>query len=321
LLDVPAVVVDLRTDADLDAPPALRQLACPVIALVGKGATTTWPVDLVLEEGSDDARLLADDVDDAAAALVAAAQRAPAAAAVLVQALRATGDLPIADALAVESLAYSLLLTGPDFRRWLDARPLPRPASDTENAVVVRRDRGVREVNQNRPSVRNAYDAPMRDALHEGLSLATLDPSVERVVLRGNGPSFCSGGDLRDFGSSDDLVQAHRIRVARHPAVQLSALSARTEVHVHGACVGAGVELPAFAGTVTARSDATFRLPELSMGTVPGAGGTVSLPRRIGRGRALLLALSGLELSSSDALRWGLVDQVVAELPESGISA
>jgi enoyl-CoA hydratase/carnithine racemase len=79
---------------------------------------------------------------------------------------------------------------------------------------------------------------------------------------------------------------------------------------VHGACVGAGVELPAFAARVVAREDARFWLPELSMGLVPGAGGTVSLPRRIGRQRTAWLALSGAQLDASTALRWGLVDEI-----------
>jgi len=162
--------------------------------------------------------------------------------------------------------------------------------------------------------VRNAYDAAMRDELVQALSLALMDPSIERVVLRGNGPSFCSGGDLRDFGTSDDLVRAHAIRVARHPGVLLHQLADRTEVHVHGACVGAGVELPAFGGRVVASPDAWFRLPELAMGLIPGAGGTVSLPRRIGVGRTLLLALSGIDLRAQDALRWGLVDAAESDV-------
>jgi enoyl-CoA hydratase/carnithine racemase len=81
-------------------------------------------------------------------------------------------------------------------------------------------------------------------------------------------------------------------------------------VEVHGACVGAGVELPAIAAPLRAREDARVLQPELSMGLVPGAGGTVSLPRRIGRQRTGWLALSGARIDARTALRWGLVDAI-----------
>jgi len=80
--------------------------------------------------------------------------------------------------------------------------------------------------------------------------------------------------------------------------------------HVHGACIGAGVELPSFATHVIAANDARFRLPEIEMGLVPGAGGTVSLTNRIGRHRTTWLALTGAELGAADALAWGLVDAI-----------
>jgi enoyl-CoA hydratase/carnithine racemase len=86
----------------------------------------------------------------------------------------------------------------------------------------------------------------------------------------------------------------------------------RVTVEVHGHCIGAGVELPSFASRVVARPDATFRLPEVSMGLVPGAGGTVSIPRRIGRQRAMHLALMGEPIGAEAALEWGLVDEIWA---------
>jgi enoyl-CoA hydratase/carnithine racemase len=70
------------------------------------------------------------------------------------------------------------------------------------------------------------------------------------------------------------------------------------------------VELPAFAGRVVAAPDATFRLPEVGFGLVPGAGGTVSVPRRIGRQRAAWLALTGAVVDARTALAWHLVDEI-----------
>jgi enoyl-CoA hydratase/carnithine racemase len=81
-------------------------------------------------------------------------------------------------------------------------------------------------------------------------------------------------------------------------------------VELHGACVGAGVEIPALAGRVFATPDTRVRLPEVAMGLIPGAGGTASLPRRIGRHRTAWLGLVGAWLDATTALAWGLVDEI-----------
>jgi len=75
--------------------------------------------------------------------------------------------------------------------------------------------------------------------------------------------------------------------------------------------MGAGIEVPAFAAHVSAAADSRIALPELGIGLVPGAGGTVSIPRRIGRHRAAALGLSGSVIDGATALAWGLVDAVV----------
>ena len=149
----------------------------------------------------------------------------------------------------------------------------------------------------------------MRDALCEALELALWDP-VLRVTLDGEGPGFCAGGDLDEFGSAPDPATAHIVRVSASVGRMLHELRDRVTVRVHGECVGAGLELPAFAGRVVARAGSRFRLPEIAMGLVPGAGGTVSLPRRIGRARTAWLALSGEAIDADTALRWGLADAI-----------
>jgi enoyl-CoA hydratase/carnithine racemase len=79
---------------------------------------------------------------------------------------------------------------------------------------------------------------------------------------------------------------------------------------MHGHCAGSGVELPAFAGTVVAAPDTVCSLPEIGFGLIPGAGGTVSLTRRIGRRRVALLALSGASVDAPTAHDWGLIDEI-----------
>src|SRR5204863_6567931 len=107
-----------------------------------------------------------------------------------------------------------------------------------------------------------------------------------------------------------DPATAHIVRTTRSAGRMLAQLRDRTTVFVHGACVGAGIELPAFTGRIVAAPDAFFLLPEVGMGLVPGAGGTVSIPRRIGRHRAAYMALSSRRIDAETALRWGLIDEV-----------
>jgi len=245
-----------------------------------------------------------------ARSLAAIAARCPRAAVVLGQVLRASQELPVPAALNVESFAYSMLLDGPEFRRWLAERPERPPPGPVPEPVLTRRDGDRLLITLNRPQRRNAYGRQLRDALADGLRIALLDPGVRKVVLDGAGPAFCSGGDLAEFGTAPDLVTAHLVRTLGGAGRLVSELKDRIEVHLHGPCVGAGVELPAFAGTVIAAEGTTFTLPEVSMGLLPGAGGTVSIPRRVGRWRTLYLALSGRPLAVATALSWGLVDRV-----------
>jgi enoyl-CoA hydratase/carnithine racemase len=234
----------------------------------------------------------------------------PQSSAVLAQVLRAAPTDPVA-ALHLESFAYSTLLGGAEFARWL-ARRGPRPAPPVPaEPVLLDRDADTLHVTLNHPARRNAYGARLRDAFVEALRLAVLDRTITRVVVDGAGPVFCSGGDLDEFGTTPDLATAHFIRTGAGAAGLLDQLADRTEFHVHGTCVGAGIELPAFARRLLAAPGTTFRLPEVGMGLIPGAGGTVSLARRIGRSRTLYLALSGKPLDTTTALDWGLVDGLV----------
>jgi hypothetical protein len=247
-------------------------------------------------------------VEGSADAAVAAVEANPQAARTLVQVLRLTEALPVEQGLVVESLAYSTLLAGPEFARWL-ARRGPRPLPPTgDEPVRLERFDDTLVVTLDRPARSNAMAAAVRDALVEALEVALADPSLA-VRLRGAGRSFCSGGDLDEFGTAPDVVTAHHVRVEQSVGRRLHALGDRLTVEVHGACVGAGTELAAFGAKVVASGFAFFRLPEVSMGLIPGAGGTVSVPRRIGRHRTAWLALTGARLGVDAALEWGLVDE------------
>jgi len=239
------------------------------------------------------------------------ARRTPLAAMALVQLLRHSAALDVQQGLIAESLVYSMLQSGPEFAAWLSGRPaMQAHPPNPEPAVLVRRSDARLELTLNRPETRNSFSAQMRDALVEALRTVVCDASITEVILRGAGPAFCSGGDLDEFGTLPDPATAHGIRSTRNPARLLAQCADRVRAELHGACVGAGIELPAFARQVVAAQDAFFQLPEVAMGLVPGAGGTVSIPRRIGRQRTAYLALSGRRLDAATAHRWGLVDEI-----------
>jgi enoyl-CoA hydratase/carnithine racemase len=241
--------------------------------------------------------------------LVRSVSQAPKAAATLVQLLRISEGLGIEQALPLESFAYGLLQGSSEHGAWLESRPRETPAP--AGRVLVERQDNFLCMMLDRPAARNAIDREMRDQLFEAFTVAALDPEVRSVNLRATGAAFSIGGDLAEFGTTRDPAEAHQIRSRTLPALPLSACASKTEVHVQGPCIGAGIELAAFAARVTASSSAWFQLPELGMGLIPGAGGCVSLPRRIGRQRAALMILSGKRIGTKTALEWGLIDAIV----------
>jgi enoyl-CoA hydratase/carnithine racemase len=251
-------------------------------------------------------------LDETAQALAAAVARQPAAAAVCAQVLRLGAGLGFDDALMLESIGYSMLLASQGFRAWRAASPPRTRAPDASPRVSLAMDGAALSIRLERPAARNAFDARMRDELAEALGFALDHPDAPPVRLSGAGPAFSAGGDLDEFGRADDPGRAHLVRALRSPARLAHRLGPRLTAYVHGACVGAGVEVPAAAGRVVGRPDAVFRLPELAMGLIPGAGGTASIPRRIGRQRACYMAISGADIDLTTALAWGLVDAEAA---------
>lgn len=223
--------------------------------------------------------------------------------------LRAAPQRSIADGLVAESAAYSVLQSGPEFAAWRSANP---PRSDRDDAPRVRTERAgdTLVITLVRPKRLNALDAQMRDELMDALTLAAADDGITNVEWRGEGKSFCAGGDLDEFGTRPDPATAHLVRLQRSVGRTLAALTKPTVSYLHGPCMGSGIELAAFTDTVVGAPDTTLALPEIGLGLVPGAGGTVSLTRRIGRLRTASLAFSAEPIDVTTAKEWGLVDRI-----------
>lgn len=279
----------------------LAQLPCPTLGVASDTDTLVARACDVLISNEKEAASLLENI-----------RKNPIAASVLVQTLRVTEKMPVMQALDVESLAYATLQGGAEFRHWLENHKAEFPAVPTDDgpAVMIEREGNVLSLQLNRASNRNAINVEMRDALGEALQLVLADDAITSVQLSGRGKCFSVGGDLTEFGTLPDPASAHAIRSLTMPGRFLAQCADRAEVHVHGACIGSGVELPAFARKVTASADSFFHLPELQFGLLPGGGGCVGIPRRIGRQRMAWWVLSGKRINAQKALEWGLVDQV-----------
>jgi enoyl-CoA hydratase/carnithine racemase len=306
-------VVDASSALDVDpaSPPG-------VIVATGSPAIESWleaATFTLSEQACTDRRVVTvDSVPDTLAELTRRCERWPHASSVCDDVLRAVHtEGPARDGVITESLAYSTLQAGPEFARWLAERG-PARMPEIAEPVRAQRDGDIVAIQFNRPQRHNAFSTDARAGLLEALAVAQLDPSVTGIVLSGNGPSFCSGGDLAEFGTFADPASAHLARTRHSPALALDALTARLgpscRAEVHGQVLGSGLEMAAFCGWVEAHADSVFGLPELSLGLIPGAGGTVSVTRRIGRWRTAYLVLSGRTIDADTALAWGLVDAI-----------
>jgi enoyl-CoA hydratase len=170
----------------------------------------------------------------------------------------------------------------------------------------------VGHVTLNRPDVRNAINQLMRDALVSTLEEAAGDPRVRVLIIGGAGDrAFCAGADITEFQPPASLVAARRIREANRFTDSIANLPKPTIAAIHGYCLGGGLEIAAACDIRLAASNAVFGFPEVSLGIVPGVGGTQRVARLIGLGSALWLVLTAERINASEALRIGLVSEVV----------
>ncbi|MFN8558806.1 MAG: enoyl-CoA hydratase/isomerase family protein [Dehalococcoidia bacterium] len=184
---------------------------------------------------------------------------------------------------------------------------------DSESLVLYEKVDGVARLTLNRPAALNAVNLAMRDEFWWLLLAVRDDPDVRAVVLRGAGErAFCAGADVKEFGTAPSLVDARRARRERDLWGLLASLPKPVVAAVHGWALGAGCEMSLYCDLRIAARDARFGLPEVTLGYIPSAGGTQTLPRVIAPGVAMELILSGEPIDAATAFRLGLVHRVVA---------
>ena len=178
--------------------------------------------------------------------------------------------------------------------------------------IVYEKREGIACVSLNRPEKLNTYNLQMRDELFQVLEAIRDDDEVRVAIFSGAGDkAFCAGADLSEFLTAPSPVVAREVRFKRDVWGLFLSLSAPLIAALHGYVLGSGLEIALCSDVRIASEDAQFGFPEAGLGIIPAAGGTQTLPRIIGRARALEMLLSGRRLSAIEAYDIGLVNRVV----------
>jgi enoyl-CoA hydratase len=164
-------------------------------------------------------------------------------------------------------------------------------------------------VTLNRPEAMNAFNATLTRELMDALEAFDKDDAVGAMVVTGNAKAFAAGADIKEMADktamqmydSDSIGQFGRIRTIRKPVIAA----------VSGWALGGGCEVAMSCDMIVASETAKFGQPEITIGVIPGAGGTQRLPRAVGKAIAMEMVLNNRTLSAEEALRFGLINRIV----------
>jgi enoyl-CoA hydratase len=183
--------------------------------------------------------------------------------------------------------------------------------SGFETLIYEKKD-GIATVSLNRPEALNVYNIQMRDDLYEVLGAIRDDDEVRVGILKGAGDkAFCAGADLSEFLSAPPPVAARKIRFDRDVWRLFLSIPQPLIAALHGYVLGSGLEIALCCDMRIAAADTQFGLPEMGLGIIPAAGGTQTLPRAIGRSRALEMLLTNRWISGQQAFQFHLVNRLV----------
>ncbi|BCI54660.1 enoyl-CoA hydratase [Mycolicibacterium litorale] len=184
-------------------------------------------------------------------------------------------------------------------------------------AALTERRGNILIITLNRPEARNAVNGAVSTAVGDALQEAQDDPEVRAVVLTGNGPSFCAGADLKAISRRENLFHPD------HPEWGFAGyvhhfIDKPTIAAVNGTALGGGSELALASDLVVAEERAKFGLPEVKRGLIAAAGGVFRIVEHLPRKVAMEMIFTGEPMTSADALKWGLINEVVPDGQEGG---
>jgi enoyl-CoA hydratase len=180
------------------------------------------------------------------------------------------------------------------------------------DTLLYEKQDGVAYVTLNRPEAMNAYNIQMRDDLYQILSAIKDDDEVLVAIFKGAGKkAFCAGADLSEFLSAPSPAVARQVRFERDVWRLFLNIPQPLIAALHGYVLGSGIEIALCCDIRIASEDSQFGMPEVDLGIIPAAGGTQTLPRTVGQGKALEMLLANRWISAEEAYHIGLVNRVV----------
>jgi len=176
--------------------------------------------------------------------------------------------------------------------------------------TIVTETRGrVALITLNRPNALNALNAALIGELGDAVIAYDADPRVGCVVITGSEKAFAAGADIKemqDLGFVEAFQRDYGAALARIAGARKPLIAA-----VSGYCLGGGAELAMMCDIIIAAESAKFGQPEITLGIMPGMGGTQRLPRAVGKAKAMDMILTGRQIDAAEAERAGLVSRVV----------
>jgi 2-(1,2-epoxy-1,2-dihydrophenyl)acetyl-CoA isomerase len=197
-------------------------------------------------------------------------------------------------------------------------QPIDAPVAPADDApVLVTTSEGVCTITLNRPTAFNAFNQPMKSVLLPAVRQAAEDPSVRALVLTGNGRAFCAGQDLKEHLQNMTTAPerlADTVSGFFNPLITaVTSMPKPVLAAVNGVAAGAGAALAFACDLRLAAASASFTMAFAGVALSADSGSSFTLPRLIGHGRASKMMLLGERVGADEALRIGMVDEVVAD--------